>query len=201
LKRVIGNDGSHLEICPAVLLDHTRHKVKHADYPGILPYSTSRSMLNHELEPEDRSVRGSLVVGLSKADMSCLDVFEGDEYLRKTVQVHPLGIIVPLAAYEVPKHWVPGSAGHGKPDLTPSTPDPLPPNPSETLNPPIECETYVWASYPEELAKEPWSFQEFIRLNGWKWVPGEGGGDHEDYLEVDRRREMGGIIARGSPWE
>ena len=35
-------------------------------------------MLDHDLEPEDRSVRGSLVLGLSKADIDSLDVFEGN---------------------------------------------------------------------------------------------------------------------------
>ena len=34
-------------------------------------------MLGHDLEPEDRSVRGSLVLGLSKSDIGFLDVFEG----------------------------------------------------------------------------------------------------------------------------
>ena len=35
-------------------------------------------MLDHDLEPEDRSVRGSLVIGLSRADIDSLDVFEGN---------------------------------------------------------------------------------------------------------------------------
>ena len=97
-----------------------------------------------------------------------------------------------------PERRVSDSAGEEKPDLTPSTPEPLPPNPSETLNPAIECETYIWASYPEELTKEPWSFHDFIRLNGWKWVPGEGA-DRDSYIEVDRRREMqGNIVGRQS---
>jgi len=156
-------------------------------------------MLDRDLEPEDRSVRGSLVLGLSNTDISCLDLFEGSEYTRKKVQVHPLGPIVPLAAYEVPKHRVPSGAGEEKHDLAPSTPEPLPPNPSEGLDPAIECETYIWSSYPEELAKEPWSFHDFIRLNAWKWVPGEGGDDHRDYLEVDRRRDMEGNIVRTPP--
>jgi len=201
LKRVIKNDGSHLKIRPAILLDHTRHKVKRGDYPGMLPYSKSRSMLDHDLEPEDRSVRGSLVFGLSEADISSLDVFEGDEYVRQKVQVHPLGPIVPLEAYEVPKHPISNSTVDEKPDLTPSTPEPLPPNPSETLDPVIECETYIWVSPLEELAKEPWSFHEFIRLNARKWIPSEGAGDHEDYLEVDRRREVEENIVRGPPQE
>ena len=120
------------------------------------------------------------------------------EYKRKKVQVHPLGPIVPLAAYEVPKHRVPSSIVEDTLDLTPSTPEPLPLNPSETLSPPIECETYIWVSYPEELSKEPWTFHDFIRLNAWKWVPGESevAADHEDYLEVDRRRDMKGNIVR-----
>ena len=35
-------------------------------------------MLDHDLEPEERSVRGSLVLGLSESDMDSLDAFEGD---------------------------------------------------------------------------------------------------------------------------
>lgn len=35
-------------------------------------------MLDHDLRPEERSVRGTLVLGLSKADVDYLDVFEGD---------------------------------------------------------------------------------------------------------------------------
>ena len=61
----------------------------------------------------------------------------------------------------------------------------------------MECETYIWVLNPEDLTKEPWSFHDFVRLNAWKWIPGEGVGDHEDYLEVDRRREMEGNIVRG----
>ena len=86
--------------------------------------------------------------------------------------------------------------GDEKQDLAPSTPEPLPPNPSETLSPAMECETYIWISYPEELAKEPWSFHDFIQLNAWKWVPGEseGADSYEEYLKVDREREMEGNI-------
>ena len=88
--------------------------------------------------------------------------------------------------------------GDERQDLAPSTPEPLPPNPSETLSPAMECETYIWISYPEELAKEPWSFHDFIRLNAWKWVPGEteGADSYEEYLKVDREREMEGNIIR-----
>jgi hypothetical protein len=44
-------------------------------------------MLDHDLAPEDRSVRGSLVLGLSKADMSFLDAFEGDVGTFRTLNL------------------------------------------------------------------------------------------------------------------
>jgi len=78
LKRVIGHEGSDLQICPAILLDYTRHHVQHADYPGILPYSQSVSLFKEDLEREERCVRGSLVTGLSDTDLHLLDEFEGD---------------------------------------------------------------------------------------------------------------------------
>ncbi|KIK97759.1 hypothetical protein PAXRUDRAFT_135635 [Paxillus rubicundulus Ve08.2h10] len=78
LKRVIGNEGSHLQICPALLPDYTRHQIHGADYPGIVPYSRSRGMFDHELEFEAKSVRGCLVIGLTSEDMRLLDIFEGN---------------------------------------------------------------------------------------------------------------------------
>ena len=53
-------------------------------------------MLDHELEPEERSVRGSLVVGLSKADMSNLDVFEGCVGIALSNTKPFVPLIVPL---------------------------------------------------------------------------------------------------------
>ncbi|EIN10903.1 hypothetical protein PUNSTDRAFT_63888 [Punctularia strigosozonata HHB-11173 SS5] len=76
LKRVINNDGSHLEICPAVLLANLTD-VQHADYPGILPYENSRVLFERDLEPEQRCVRGTLVRGLTDSDVRSLDFFEG----------------------------------------------------------------------------------------------------------------------------
>lgn len=60
---------------PALLQSYRRHKVKHADYPAILPHK------------DGASVRGSLVTGLLDEDMRRLDIFEGDQYERKKVKV------------------------------------------------------------------------------------------------------------------
>ncbi|PCH42564.1 hypothetical protein WOLCODRAFT_102363 [Wolfiporia cocos MD-104 SS10] len=81
LRRVIGHEGQQLKICPALLLEHTRHQIKHADYPAVVPYSKSRQLFGEtgrDLTPEERTVRGTLVTGLSKEDIELLDIFEGD---------------------------------------------------------------------------------------------------------------------------
>jgi hypothetical protein len=85
---VIGNDGAHLELCPALLREYTRHQVKSADYPAVVPYAQSRAHLfEKDLAAEDRCVRGTLVRGLTKADMDFLDVFEGDVSIA-TIQLY-----------------------------------------------------------------------------------------------------------------
>lgn len=62
-----------LRASPAILPDHQRHKVKFADYPGLLPKPGS-------------SVRGTFVTGLTPNDIWRLDLFEGDEYARQKVK-------------------------------------------------------------------------------------------------------------------
>lgn len=44
----------------------------------MVPYSKSGVLFERELKPEERSVRGTLVTGLTKEDIALLDVFEGD---------------------------------------------------------------------------------------------------------------------------
>ena len=70
---------SLLRIRPAILHAHQRHKVKHADYPAILP------------SPPSSSVRGTLVQGLTDGDIWRLDIFEGSEYARRKVSVRVIG--------------------------------------------------------------------------------------------------------------
>ncbi|KAF9450918.1 hypothetical protein P691DRAFT_725187 [Macrolepiota fuliginosa MF-IS2] len=177
LKRVIGNDGGHLEICPAVLMDYTRHKVKGADYPGLVPFSRSRDTLfqgREILSQEDRCVRGTLVTGLTREDIRLLDYFEGSEYTRNAIQVHPLGPFANISSH---------SAGFRK--LFPAHPPPLP----EELPPVIDAETYVFLDLAT-LEPSQWDFADFVERNAWKWY-GKGAEDNEDITEVDRRRDRG----------
>ncbi|KAF2272664.1 uncharacterized protein EI97DRAFT_436750 [Westerdykella ornata] len=64
---------------PAILQNHTRHRVRHADYPAVVPS-----------DDQGACVRGVLVSGLSDADIWRLDVFEGEEYERRRVRVRVL---------------------------------------------------------------------------------------------------------------
>jgi hypothetical protein len=64
---------AQLKIQPAILRDYCRHRVRNADYPGVI-------------SQEGESVRGTYVTGLTDADMKRLDFFEGSEYDRKKVQ-------------------------------------------------------------------------------------------------------------------
>jgi hypothetical protein len=66
-----------LTIKPAILHDYCRHKVRYADYPGIVA-------------EEGHSVRGTYVTGLTRLYIQNLDVFEGDEYRRSKVKVQLL---------------------------------------------------------------------------------------------------------------
>ncbi|KIK28975.1 hypothetical protein PISMIDRAFT_673288 [Pisolithus microcarpus 441] len=59
----------------------------------------------------------------------------------------------------------------------------------------MEVQTYVWCKPISELRPDPWTFEDFVRQNAWKWV-GAGSEGNTDYAEVDRRRAMEGIIVR-----
>jgi len=180
LKRVLQNDARHLHICPAILTDFTRHKVKFADYPAILPYERSKTLLGRELTVEERSVRGTLVAGLTLQDIRFLDIFEGFQYDRLLVNVHPLGPFTPISTDAT------ASSNVVEDNLIPSE---LPPFPSATeLAQRLPAQTYVWRLDDSEIEKELWSFDEFVKNNLWKWID-EGAERNEDYKEVDRVRE------------
>jgi len=182
LRRVIGHPGHNLSICPALLLEHTRHQVKYADYPGVIPYNLTRQLLNRELSPEERLVRGTVVIGLTDEDIDLLDVFEGNEYTRENVSVHPLSPFISLLDSEkqdssvVPTH---------APDIPPL----------DSLPNPITVQTYIWAQPLSQLKPDLWDYDEFVRTNAWKWIDSNADRGGE-YVEVDRRKEMNGYTMR-----
>lgn len=61
-------------IRPAVLHEYRRQRVKHADFPAIVPRPST-------------TVRGAFITGLTDEDVACLDMFEGVMYKRQKVKV------------------------------------------------------------------------------------------------------------------
>jgi len=161
LKRVLHNDATHLKICPSLLSAYMRHKVKDADYPAILPSERSKALLGRKLTSEENSVRGTLVSGLTAEDVSLLDVFEGDQYVRLQVLVHPLGPFAPIPIDA-------GTSGAVEDSLIPAD---LPPLPSASkLEQTVPAQTYAWGQDDSYLDNELWSFDEFVRKNAWRWI-------------------------------
>lgn len=131
---------SLLHIRPAILHSHQRRKVKRADYPAILPTS----------DEEGKSVRGTLVEGLTDGDIWRLDIFEGREYKRQKVKVRVLE-----------QSLNKGDKGMG--DLTQSEKD-------NVEGAEVEAETYIWVAGANNLEADEWDFTEFVRDKMKNWV-------------------------------
>jgi hypothetical protein len=130
---------------PALLESHRRHRVKYMSYPAIIPCAGS-------------SVRGSVVTGLTQGDIYRLDIFEGDQYLRKKVKVKVLknvGLEDSVQTGESEEHA-----------------------PEE-----VEAETYIWKNDLSELEDGEWDFEEFKRERMHYWM-GESSSE-ESNIEVD----------------
>lgn len=129
-----------------------------------------------------------LVTGLTKEDITCLDIFEGsvrirqpfavsmtDEalqgYVRQRIEVYPFNEFRDISANALSGDTL--------------SPRPLP-NP---LVDPISAETYVYRD-EADLEAQLWSYGDFVKYNAWKWY-GTAANDNDDITEVDRMRENG----------
>lgn len=115
----------------AVLPGYTRHRVKHQEYPGILPDDAAGA-----------SVRGVLVGGLTAANQYHLDVFEGSEYVRQTVEVE-----VEVDETKTPEN---GAAESG-----------------ETKT--VAVQVYVF-KHADGVERREWDFDEFRREKMHNWT-------------------------------
>lgn len=52
---------------------------------------------------------------------------------------------------------------------------------------------YLWTAPLSRLTPSIWTFEQFLRESAHRWV-GVGAEDNPDYAEVDRRRQMKGVI-------
>ncbi|OBT58288.1 hypothetical protein VE04_01471 [Pseudogymnoascus sp. 24MN13] len=145
---------SHLRLSPALLRKYSRRKVRNADFPGII------AQKNH-------TVLGTLITGLSKADVKWLDQFEGDMYKRVFVKVEALKAEVfdahgNIKAEEMEK----GKAT------------------KEEERNMVRAETYVWDLSKDRLESEEWLFADFRREKMKNWVDGpENDGTVDHYYD------------------
>lgn len=113
---------------PAVLHGHCRKRISGADYPGMVA------------DPE-RSVRGTVVTGLSDDNIQRLDYFEGIEYERRQVKPKVLTKV--------------GNAkGEGNEE-----------------GEEIASDTYIFLNHEDLSAEGgEWDFEEFCRDKMQKWT-------------------------------
>ena len=169
---------SLLTFAPAILHGHQRHRVCGADYPAVVPASSDASVgtatpcfLSIQFSPFLRTgkaglqlqtcvcanktpsclqVRGTLVTGLTDADMWRLDIFEGCEYTRNPVRVH----VFKPSSQPFSSQSVQAAGEEGEE---------------------VAAETYIWVGPKSDLESQEWDFDEFVREKMGQWAgTGEG---------------------------
>ncbi|KAH7071115.1 AIG2-like family-domain-containing protein [Paraphoma chrysanthemicola] len=161
---------SLLHIRPAILHAHQRHKVKHADYPAILPTSAEANT----------SVRGTLVTGLTDGDLWRLDIFEGSEYQRRKVQVRVLDSPSSSTSKKEEEE--------GMGDLTQKAEENI-------EGKEVEAETYIWIAGAARLEPQEWDFAEFVRDKMSRWVGREAAETDEGFQGRPSINEVDDAVA------
>lgn len=181
---------SHLRFSPALLRNYSRRKVLRADFPGII------AQRNH-------TVLGTLVRGLTDADVKWLDNFETDMYKRVRLEVEELDSEVFDEYGNINKEEM----------------EKVKAKKEEERNM-VKAETYVWDLGESDLESEEWLFADFRREKMKNWVGGrenDGSVDHYDdsgtergsqsgngkvgKTETEKRLEMQGVIAEAEEQE
>lgn len=134
---------------PAILDDYCRHRVQNADYPAIVP-------------EKGHSVRGVYATGLTDANMSKLDYFEGSEYERIEVSVK----LAKKTGGEGER------IGEDKEDEV------------EVNN----AKVYVFR-YPEQLERVEWDFEHFRKEKMKLWTRGDWAYDQGQSTSVNKQSE------------
>lgn len=175
---------SHLRLSPALLRNYSRRKVLHADFPGII------AQRNH-------TVLGTLIHGLTDADVKWLDHFEGDMYKRVRIEVEAL---------ESEMFDANGNINEEEMEKVKAK--------KKEKRSMVKAETYVWDLGEGRLESEEWLFADFRREKMKNWIDGpenDGSFDHYDdpgaergsqdgngkvgTTETEKRLEMQGVMA------
>lgn len=159
-----------VSVKPAVLRGYRRYAIKGCDYPAILQdegpgnstISANKSTGGGRTSCCDHRtpscVLGTLVSGLTYGDIHRLDLFEGDEYEKRTVKVHVLRNTSPDEQLE---NDVIAHLAHVWPVLDAA-------DAGETDD--VEALTYVWVAGAENLQCNEWDFEFFRRKKLDQWL-------------------------------
>ncbi|EIW69330.1 hypothetical protein TREMEDRAFT_43923 [Tremella mesenterica DSM 1558] len=165
LARVLGHGCQNLTFQDALLPDYTRHCVVGQDYPAVIDSKSTRIISGDDVE--DTSTRGTLVSGLSVADVLALDIFEGDEYTRKILKVHTFSSAA--AIDQLPQELM-------NPNLRESTINTPP-----SIYAKKEAWVYTWSAGLDRLDPKVWSFAEFVKERADQWT----GKDTTEFDEIE----------------
>ncbi|KAJ5919983.1 disease resistance protein Aig2 [Penicillium verhagenii] len=161
-----------LSFQPAVLHGYRRHRVRGADYPGIVPASGSTQFTEKVgAEPDDQieanhsartSVLGTLVSGLTDGDVHRLDIYEGNEYAHGKVKVRTLKETL----HQDQSHERGNSnSGGNLRDVLDAAGAEFTDEQEE-----VDAVTYVWTAGVERLESAEWDFETFKRDKMAWWV-------------------------------
>lgn len=165
---------SHLRVVPALLPKYQLFRVKGQEYPA-LALSDAAAEADGPQTP-GAIVRGVVVSGLSDAELAALDLFEGEEYTRETVEV-----IVASAdeavSNDVRSSWSAETIG----EILDSS---LPVERVQVLlsggeeSDKQQVQGYIWSAGRSELEDKdgprgPWEFSTFAKGKSSRWTTGE----------------------------
>ncbi|KAL4918495.1 AIG2-like protein [Aspergillus aurantiobrunneus] len=155
-----------LRFRPAILHEYQRHRVRYADYPGIIhsqvPASHGDDHSATGKTSPSASVLGTVVSGLTDGDLHRLDIFEGAEYAREKVAVR----ILREALSEN------NDNADGCEDADRHLKDVLEAAGAEFADEgeEVDAETYVWIAGREMLEDAEWDFEAFKKDKMAWWV-------------------------------
>ncbi|KAJ6022181.1 hypothetical protein N7540_007685 [Penicillium herquei] len=148
-----------LSFQPAILHGYRRHRVRGADYPGIISVSASA-----DSESKGRtSVLGTLVSGLTDGDVHRLDLFEGSEYIREGVKVRTLKDALDQGDGSMSGN--PNTSGGNLCDVLDAAGAEFVDEAEE-----VDAVTYVWVAGNERLESLEWDFETFKKDKMAWWV-------------------------------
>lgn len=149
---------------PAILHGYRRHRVRGADYPGIIPISRTASGPESTSQTQTRSssVLGMLVSGLTDGDIYRLDQFEGDEYELRPVKTRLLR--------ESTKADGPGAQGNDSDDHLRDVLNAAGSEVADEVGEDVDTVAYVYTAGEEQLEDAEWDFGSFKRDKMAWWI-------------------------------